>query len=267
MTRDELLTTLRALPSVLEVMVSEPENAVVVVSLRAEPAFTAAPAAVAQWRADAAVIVSPYVRRVGDTVDPAWLAWRLGRGTSLPDQPEREPAIKTERLLLRRWSTADLPAMWRLHSDPETMAMVGGPVPRREFVDREVEWADGRFHHPPLGHYAVVRATDGAVMGWTGLAPLDVGVDLGTDVQIGWRFHRSFWGQGFATEAAAAVLADARAHGVTRVVAITSLANERSQAVMERVGMTRLSGVEFDHPRMPPGDPNTRHCAYASDGP
>ena len=58
-------------------------------------------------------------------------------------------------------------------------------------------------------------------------------------VEAGWRLARSAWGHGYATESAIAVLA----YGFTTVdlseiLAITTARNLRSQAVMQRIGMT-----------------------------
>lgn len=66
-------------------------------------------------------------------------------------------------------------------------------------------------------------------------------------MEVGWRLAKSYWGQGYATEAARAAIA----FGVERLhlpelVSFTFVANLKSRAVMERLGM-QYSG-EFDHP-------------------
>jgi RimJ/RimL family protein N-acetyltransferase len=53
----------------------------------------------------------------------------------------------------------------------------------------------------------------------------------------GWHFHPDYWGHGYATEAAAAVLSYAFASGLEKVVAVTAPANEASQSVCLRIGM------------------------------
>lgn len=58
------------------------------------------------------------------------------------------------------------------------------------------------------------------------------------DTEIGWHFHPDFWGHGYATEAAAAVLSYAFGSGLDRVVAVTAPANTASQKVCLRIGMT-----------------------------
>ena len=67
--------------------------------------------------------------------------------------------------------------------------------------------------------------------------------------EIGWRFAREAWGHGYATEAARAVLERAFSElGLPEVVSFTTVANVRSRAVMERLGMTRDPAEDFDHP-------------------
>jgi len=57
------------------------------------------------------------------------------------------------------------------------------------------------------------------------------------DTEIGWHFHPDYWGSGYASEAASAVLAHAWASGLERVVAVTNPENTASQAVCLRIGM------------------------------
>jgi len=82
-------------------------------------------------------------------------------------------------------------------------------------------------------------------------------------VEIGWRFARDEWGNGVATEAAKAALdfgfEDA---GLEEILSWTVPANERSQGVMIRLGMTRAPELDFDHPRLLDDDRLRRHVVY-----
>jgi ribosomal-protein-alanine N-acetyltransferase len=80
-------------------------------------------------------------------------------------------------------------------------------------------------------------------------------------VEVAWRLDRRFWGQGYATEAARASIADGFTRvGLTEIVALTALGNAASQRVMERLGMTRAN--EFDHPLLGEKSPLRRHVLY-----
>jgi len=82
-------------------------------------------------------------------------------------------------------------------------------------------------------------------------------------VEVGWRLARGAWGNGYATEAGRAVLdfGFERA-GLEEIVSFTSVANQRSRAVMERLGMARDPHDDFDHPDIPDSDPLCRHVLY-----
>ena len=82
-------------------------------------------------------------------------------------------------------------------------------------------------------------------------------------IEIGWRLARPWWGQGLVTEAAATCLAHGRdALGLPEVVAFTSAGNQRSRAVMTRLGMLPDTDADFDHQRLPADDPRRRHVVY-----
>ena len=82
-------------------------------------------------------------------------------------------------------------------------------------------------------------------------------------VEIGWRLAAAHWGRGYATEAARAVLAHAwDVVGLDEVVSFTTAGNDRSRAVMTRIGMRYDPADDFDHPRLPPGHPLRRHVLY-----
>ena len=82
-------------------------------------------------------------------------------------------------------------------------------------------------------------------------------------MEVGWRLAFGHWRQGYATEAAKAALA----HGFGRltlseVVSFTAVANARSRAVMERLGMRHDPVENFDHPSLPPDHPHARQVLY-----
>jgi len=70
-------------------------------------------------------------------------------------------------------------------------------------------------------------------------------------VEVGWRLARPYWGQGLAIEAARAAVAYGFDQlGLNEIVAFVRPANVRSQRVMDRLGMVRDPGADFDHPMM-----------------
>lgn len=102
----------------------------------------------------------------------------------------------------------------------------------------------------------------GRFVGFPGLHHQPVKFSFSPCTEIGWRLRRSFWGLGYASEAARACLAFAIEDlGLTEVVAFTAERNSRSEAVMKRLGMRFRA--RFDHPDFPSNSPLSRHLLYA----
>ena len=169
--------------------------------------------------------------------------------------------IETARLALRRWRDDDVAPFHAMGQDAEVMRHLGPAMSAedcRATVARQNAIADayGRCF------FAMERRADAAFLGFCGIKPGPAGTPIAGEPEIGWRLCRAAWGHGYATEAARAVLAAEWQRGVNHVAAITVPANARSRAVMERIGMARVTDGDFDHPALPPGDPLRRHVLY-----
>jgi ribosomal-protein-alanine N-acetyltransferase len=82
-------------------------------------------------------------------------------------------------------------------------------------------------------------------------------------VEIGWRLAKEHWGNGYASEAAAACLRFGFENlKLQQIVAFTVPLNERSIGVMKRIRMSRDPADDFDHPKLPAGHPLQRHVLY-----
>lgn len=98
-----------------------------------------------------------------------------------------------------------------------------------------------------FGLYAVERKEDHTYMGYTGLHQITFDVDFAPGIEIGWRLAYEYWGQGYAPEAANACLEYTRNKtDIKELFSFTSLLNQRSERVMQKIGMERMR--EFDHP-------------------
>ena len=87
-------------------------------------------------------------------------------------------------------------------------------------------------------------------------------------VEAGWALVADTWGRGYAVEAATAVLADGFGRlGLAEIVAYTTRANLRSQAVMTRVGFVRDAARDFNHPALAEDHPLRPHLTYAAKRP
>jgi RimJ/RimL family protein N-acetyltransferase len=172
------------------------------------------------------------------------------------------PELRTERLWLRRWSDADRVPFAALNADPEVMEFLPAPLTRAESDDM-VDRIEARFDESGLSLFAVEVVASGEFIGFVGLWPATFEASFTPAVEVGWRLARSAWGHGYATEAARASLDDGFERvGLTDIVSFTAVINERSQRVMQRLGMTRDPADDFDHPKLADGHPLRRHVLY-----
>ena len=155
--------------------------------------------------------------------------------------------LETERLRLREWLPEDREPLAAMNADRRVMEFFPHPLSRES----------------GQGLYAVERRGDGRLIGLTGLHRAAFEASFTPCIEIGWRFVAEVWGQGYATEAARAVLHDAFDRlGLPRVYSFTAAVNLRSERVMRRLGMRNLGG--FDHPALPVGHLLRRHVLYAA---
>jgi ribosomal-protein-alanine N-acetyltransferase len=175
------------------------------------------------------------------------------------------PSITTDRLVLRRWRDADRDPFAALNADPDVMRYFLRPLDRDE-SDRLVDAVEARFETDGVGQWAVERRADGQFLGFTGLAPATFEASFTPAIEVGWRFARSAWGHGYATEAGRAALRYGfDVLSLDTILSWTAVLNLPSIAVMERLGMQRDPADDFDHPRIPPGHPLRRHVLYRLD--
>lgn len=133
----------------------------------------------------------------------------------------------------------------------------------REESDAMVDRIEARFEERGYGLWAVERRDDRTFLGFTGLACQTFEAPFTPCVEIGWRFARFAWGNGYATEAAGAALRFGfEVAKLDEIVSFTPHGNHRSRRVMERIGMRRDPADDFDYPNIPVDHPLRRHVLY-----
>jgi RimJ/RimL family protein N-acetyltransferase len=160
--------------------------------------------------------------------------------------------LRTDRLLLRRFTGADVENLVSLDADPEVMRLLtGGKPTSRELIEHELLPAllgdYDRF--PGFGRWAAVELATGDFVGWFALRPPDGGD--GDEVELGYRLRRSVWGRGYATEGSRALVDKAFSElGVQRVYAETMAVNTPSRRVLEKAGLlhVRTFHLTWDDP-------------------
>ena len=170
--------------------------------------------------------------------------------------------IESPRLLLREWKESDNEAFAAMGADKEVMEHFPStlsPAQSAAFVTRVRQ----HFVDYGYGFWAVECKNGTPFIGFVGLMHVGFEAHFTPAVEIGWRLAREAWGRGYASEAAAAALRWAfDSLGLDQVVSFTVPPNTASRRVMERIGMAHDPTGDFDHPRVPEGDPLRRHLLY-----
>lgn len=147
------------------------------------------------------------------------------------------PVLETERLRLRPLSRADTEHLAELDADPEVGRYVHlGEPPTRADLEAALPRMLARFGSPPVqpAFWAAEERGSGRFAGWFHLRPSREGDTL----ELGYRFRRDAWGQGYASEGARALVVRAFEHlGAKCVEAIALVENAASIRVMEKAGL------------------------------
>lgn len=151
--------------------------------------------------------------------------------------------LETNRLILRELNTDDTLDFYMLNEDPEVIKYTGD----KPFVDLDEagNFISGYSQYMlySVGRLAVIRKEDGAFLGWCGLRYQP---DK-NEYDIGFRFFRKYWNNGYATEAAnACINYGFTARKISSIIGCAVKENEASIKVLEKLGMTYESITDFD---------------------
>lgn len=154
------------------------------------------------------------------------------RGTGLVD-----PVFETPRLRGLCLQPRHLDNLVAVYGDPEVVRWAGDRQPLdRAQCDRWVQVTQDNYARRGYGLFALERREGGGIVGFCGL------VHPGQQVQaeIKYALRRDCWGQGYATEAARALLEAARQRfGLNEVIATTAPENTASHRVLLKAGLSR----------------------------
>lgn len=174
--------------------------------------------------------------------------------------------IETGRLVLRKITRDDCEFFVRIHAMPEVGRYIGGPrsaESSRAWIERNL----ALYESVNLGQLAVVRKSDGQLVGrcgltellvdanaapgtiprgWFGREEVPAGIESILLPELSYTFDPASWGQGYATEAARRVFEYARASlRWSRIVSVIHPDNARSLRVAGRCGLRHAGQLEF----------------------
>lgn len=179
------------------------------------------------------------------------------------DFPRVSPAIEfdTPRLRLRRWCDADRAPFAAMNADPVVMEFFPA-LQTRDSSDAAIDAWEAQFEQRGWSNWAASLRETGSFIGFVGLSVPRRVLPFSPCVEVGWRLAHDYWGRGLASEAARGALrVGFERLGLAEIVSFTTLANRRSRAVMERIGMVDAR-QDFEHPGVPEGHPVRPHCLY-----
>ena len=152
------------------------------------------------------------------------------------------PIFETDRLIIRPRTIDDLEACLAMDRDAEVTKYIPGPwddksAHRAFVIDRiNKNYPDG------LGYWSVfAKHNPKKFLGWILLIPDDGGSD---NVEIGWRFTRSAWGNGYASEAAAVIIQHGfKAVGLPHIIADIDSQNAASIGLANKLGLKHRKNI------------------------
>lgn len=147
----------------------------------------------------------------------------------------RLAAIDTARVSMRPYAETDLDALHRVWTDADVRRYLWDDrIISREAAEEAMRASMASTAEHGFGHWALRRRDEPTLIGFCGLKSTD---EPG-EVELMYGLLPAHWGAGLITEAAAAWLhAGFRHLGLPRIWALTDTPNERSAAVMRRLGM------------------------------
>ena len=188
------------------------------------------------------------------------------------------PDLNTSRLRIRAWRESDFEPHVMWEADPrvnEFLPFLHAPrtaeASREQIArflatpaEKRAQW--GRewlraMTQKPYPEWAVEVTGIADVIGAIGFAMDTFESDFTPCVEIGWRIAPEYWGNGYATEAAAAVLRYGfTTLGLDEIFSMSALGNRRSLALMQRIGLRYVK--DFLFPLLPDGHPLRPYALY-----
>ncbi len=173
--------------------------------------------------------------------------------------------METERLYLRDFIPQDSEDLFQMNADPEVLKYTGDKAftkteEAQAFIKNYIETV---YYKPQttiktgLGRFAIVRKTDNTFLGWCGLKYNTES----REVDLGYRLHKKYWRQGYATESAQACITYAfDTLKLPYIIARTHRDNTASQTLLDNQSFSYIKTIT--HHDMPSRLYHLKNKAY-----
>jgi len=156
--------------------------------------------------------------------------------------------IKTERLILRDFTQNDINFYMDLETNPKSLEYEHDTFPSQETLNNNIKQIFELLDKNPRDKYSLLILNNDTLIP-VGRVVLWMIDEFVNEWEMGWIIHPDYWNNGYASEAAKAMInfafQDLNAH---RIQALCHEHNHRSERVMIRVGMYKegtLRGVRY----------------------
>ena len=153
--------------------------------------------------------------------------------------------LETERLYMRPIVLDDVQDLYELNLDPDVIKYTGDP-PFKSIEDTHTFYANyGQYKNYKMGRFSTFRKEDNAFIGWCGLK-----YHKGDNIDLGYRFSKNYWGQGYGTESSIASLKYGFEElNLKSIYAVAMKENPASIRIMQKIGMTYVKDIDLEgHP-------------------
>lgn len=160
--------------------------------------------------------------------------------------------IETERLILREILISDAKGMFELDSNPMVHKYLGRePIKTKLQAVDVIQFIREQYKERGIGRFATIEKSSGEFMGWSGLKlNLDEKEELNeirNFYDIGYRFIPGFWGKGYATESALAVLDFGfNELDIKTICGAAEIDNMASNKVLQKIGLQFINVFPFE---------------------
>jgi RimJ/RimL family protein N-acetyltransferase len=170
--------------------------------------------------------------------------------------------IETDRLILRTWKSEDAESYFQINQDPNVIEFLLGTL-TKEQVQEFITNSNLTFKEMGFCLFATELKETNKLIGFIGLSAPKFVAHFMPAVEIGWRLGSKYWGKGYATEGAKAVIKFGFNNlNLDEIVSFTVAGNKRSIAVMEKLGMIRDLEGDFNHPLLSLDHKLSKHVLY-----
>ncbi len=145
----------------------------------------------------------------------------------------RQIKLSTERLYMREFTLNDAQMLLDMHQDPAITKYTGDSIPwdNLDMVVKILHETIIPQYKKGIGRWAVHLKSTDEFIGWCGLK------NIGEETDLGYRYLQKYWGNGYALEAAKAVLAFGVQQQIPHIIGRAAIENKASVKILAQIGL------------------------------